>query len=302
MSIRDLRCHVTRERLFAACAAFMLLAASASHAESTRFGADVELLYDTNVNRAPISSEEQSDTIVSAEGHATRSYLLSYRSGLILRGGVRFTGHTEYSDLSHLSALGRIAYRYQPNPGYTGAWIELAGNAEVRRHSDSDLRDGYLASAAASVGKYFTDRVRLGGGVGYEKRSSDSVVYDTTNTRYWGTIDYRITPRATLYGSVTLLDGDQVFNTASPTYKGLLATYAKAIETDPALAKAFGGTAPLAYRMEAETFIYELGLNVPLKGGQAIDVSASLFDTKADASGQTYDGAMLRAVYMHRFH
>lgn len=300
MSIRDLRCRVTRERLFAACAAFTLLAASASHAESTRFGADVELLHDTNVNRAPTSSEEQSDTILSAEGHATRSYLLSYRSGLILRGGVRFTGHTEYSDLSHLAVLGRIAYRYQPNPGYTGAWIELAGSAEARRHSDSGLRDGYLANAAASVGKHVTDRVRLGGGVGYEKRSSDSVVYDTTNTRYWGTIDYRITPRATLYGSVTLLDGDQVFNTASPTFQGLLATYSKAIEADPALAS--GGAVPLAYRMEAQTRIYELGLNVPLKGGQAIDVSASLFDTKADGSGQTYGGAMLRAVYMHRFH
>lgn len=301
MSNRRNRSLVTNSRVVLALVACACLFASAARADSTRFGADIEFMHDTNVNRAPGPGESQSDNILAAEGYAARSYLLSYRSGLILRGGARLTAHAKYNDLSHLSVLGRVAYRYQPNPGYTGAWIELAGSAEVRRHNDSKLRDGYLGAVSASVGKHLTDRVRLGAGAGYEKRGSDSTVYDLSATRFWGNVDYRLTPRATLYGSLTLIDGDQVFNSAYGGAHALLSTYAQAVELDPALTKAFGGVAPFAYRVGAETFVYELGANFPLQGNQAIDVSASMFDTKADGSGQTYDGAMVRVMYLHRF-
>jgi hypothetical protein len=283
----------------AACVA--CLALTAAHADSTRFGADLEFAHDTNVNRATGPDPEKSDNIVSVEGYAARSRLLSFRSGLILRGGLRVTGHAEYRDLGHVSALGRAAWRYQHNPGYSGTWLELAAGAEARRHNDSRLRDGYLGSLSASVGKHVTDRVRLGAGAGYEARRADGTVYDTAATRIWGNFDYRLTPRATLYASVTFIDGDQVFNAAYDGTRAALAAYAKAIEPDPALAKAFGGVTPVAYRMSAETMVYELGMNVPLRGNQAIDVSASMFDAKADGGGQSYDGAMLRLMYMHRF-
>lgn len=299
MSNRSSRRILNTVRMAAACVACAAL--PAAQADSTRFGVDLEFAHDTNVNRAAGPDPQKSDNIVSAEGYAARSRLLGFRSGLILRGGLRVSGHAEYRDLSHVSALGRAAWRYQHNPGYSGTWLELAAGAEARRHNDSRLRDGYLGSFSASLGRHVTDRVRLGAGAGYEARRADGTVYDTSATRIWGSFDYRLSPRATLYGSLTLIDGDQVFNTAYSGSQAALAGYARAIEPDPSLAKAFGGVTPIAYRMSAETLVYELGANIPLRGNQAIDLSASMFDTKADRGGQRYDGALLRLMYMHRF-
>jgi hypothetical protein len=68
---------------------------------------------------------------------------------------------------------------------------------------------------------------------------------------------------------------------------------------DPALASGFGGRAPDAYRLDATTLIFELGLNYALSGRQALDFSFLRFNSKADVGD--YDGNQVRATYLHRF-
>ena len=119
--------------------------------------------------------------------------------------------------------------------------------------------------------------------------------------KVWATLDYRVGVAATLYGSFTWLDGDQVFNAVSANGQSWLAPYADVIAADPALAGEFGGVAPLGYRIEATTFLYELGLNIPLRANQAIDLSGAYFDSEADQGRGSYDGMALRALYMYRF-
>ena len=279
---------------------FGMLASLSLPAAENRYGIDAELVADDNVNRGQ-SGYEKSDTILSVEGSIARSILLSYRSGLIVRGGLRYENFVDFGDLSNLSLSGRIAYRFQPNPGYTGASFELAGRAQAMRHSDSDIRDGYLYAVSGSLSKHMTDRIRLGAGISFDERSSDTGdVYDMSSNTIWLTGDYRLTT-ATLYGSLARVAGDHVTTTAAGSYPGLTSAYYDAWARDTAYADAFYGTTPWAYRLEARTMAYELGANIPLRGNHALDFSARFYDTEADRGGFTYDGMQLRAVYFFRF-
>jgi len=167
-NLSDSRTNLLVAAVFTAC--LTLPVSGIATADSTRFGLDAEYGHDTNVNRAAIGKEEQSDDSVSVEAYAARSILLSTRSGLVLKAAMHVTEFIEFGDLSSLGVSGRAAYRIQPSPGFTSPWIELAGQVDGFKYRDSDIRDGYAASATASVGKYFTDRIRAEAGVGLDRR------------------------------------------------------------------------------------------------------------------------------------
>lgn len=286
----------------AAIGALLLLVPAVVLAADVRLGVDAELTHDTNVNRAAYANEEQSDEILAVEGYAARSFRLSYRSGFVVRGGLRLREHREFGDLSNIAALGRVAYRFQPSPGYTGAWIELAGTAEALRYRDSGLRDGYVLSGSVSVGKYLTDRIRIGAGLGLDEREAkEGALYDLSTTRAWLTLDYRVTAKIASYGSATWIQGDHVFTANNPATQGQLSPYSDVIVDDPAFAGAFGGAPARAYRMEAATMLFEAGVNIPIKGNQALDFGASWFDSEADRGGGNYDGGIFRIGYLYRF-
>lgn len=280
----------------------MLMAAAQALADATRFGVDAELSHHTNVNRAALESEEQSDNAVAVEAYAARSFLLSERSGIVVRGGLRAKEFFDFGDMSSIGFAGRAAWRFQPSPGFTNPWLELAAGLEALSHRDSDIRDGYILSASASAGKYLTDRIRIEGGAGYERRdAAEGNVYDLANAKFWGALDYRLTSSTTIYGSATWLNGEQVFTLSNTAAWTNLYTYAKASASDPVFAPAFGGAAPVAYRVDAETTVLELGANIALRGNQALDFGVSRFESKADQGGGKYDGMTVRAAYLYRF-
>ncbi len=285
----------------AAAACMMLAGPCIARADSTRFGVDAEYGHDTNVNRAAVGKEERSDDSVSLEAYAARSILLSPSSGLVLKAAVHATEYFEFGDLSSLGVTGRAAYRLQPSPGFTSPWIELAGQVDGFKYRDSDIRDGYAASATASVGKYFTDRIRMEAGVGYDRRGGgEGGVYDLSNGKIWAALDYKLTPKTTLYGSATWMDGEQVFTLFNTVAWAPLTTYAKAEARDPVFSSAFGG-APTAYRVDARTDRYELGVNIALRGNDALDLGWSHFDSRASQGNGKYDGDAFRVGYLYRF-
>lgn len=285
--------------VLAACAA--LGDAGAALADATRFGVDAEYDHDTNVNRAAVKKEKQSDDSVSVEAYAARGILLSSRSGLVLKAAVHATEYFEFGDLSSLGVTARASYRFQPSPGFTSPWIELAGQVDGFRYRDSHIRDGYAGSAAASVGKYFTDRIRMEAGVGYDRRGGgDGGVYDLSNRKIWAALDYRLTTKTTLYGSATWIDGEQVFTLLNTAAWASLTTYAKAQAPDPVFSSAFGA-APTAYRVDARTDRYELGVNIALRGNDALDLGWSHFDSRASKGDGKYDGDVYRVSYLYRF-
>lgn len=287
--------------LAAATLAFCAMLPCAAVADSTRFGLDAEYSHDTNVNRAALGKEEQSDNSVSVEAYAARSILLSTRSGLVFKAAVHATEFFDFHDLSSLGLSGRASYRFQPSPGFTSPWLELAGQLDGFKYRDSDIRDGYLASTTASVGKYFTDRIRMEAGAGFDRRGGGSGgVYDLSNRKVWAALDYKLTSKTTVYGSATWMDGEQVFTLFNTAAWAQLYAFAKARAADPVFAPAFGGS-PISYRLDAKTTRYELGVNMALQGNHALDLGWSHFDSRAEHNGGKYDGDAFRVGYLYRF-
>lgn len=275
---------------------------AAALADATRFGVDAEFSHHTNVNRAALDREEQDDNALTVEGYAARSYLLSARSGVVVRGGVRAREFFDFGDLSSLGLTGRAAWRFQSSPGFSSPFFELAAGAEAFKHRDSDIRDGYLVSATASVGSHLTDRIRAEGGVGYERRiATEGNVYDLANAKVWGSLDYKVTGSATLYGSATWMDGEQVFTLLNWANWSSMYSYATASASDPVFSSAFNGSAPNAYRVDASTTLLEIGVNIAITGTQALDLGVSRFESKADQGDGRYEGATFRVGYLYRF-
>ncbi|MBI1398444.1 MAG: hypothetical protein GC151_20915 [Betaproteobacteria bacterium] len=283
----------------------LLLAATAgvTHAGETRFGLEAGVRHESNVNRG-LSGQELSDQALGIEGYAMRSFMTGARSGIVTRAALRGDAYRTNSDLSQLAATARVNWRFQPNPVYTGAWLDLFATAEVRRYEDSPIRDGELASLGAGLGKYFTDRLRLAGDASIERRyGRESDVFDLTDRRLHGTIDYHASPALTLYGSATWIDGDQVFGygyypgaPSDPAYNGRTDWFS-AEAWDPAFDH--GNLRYRAYRADATTKVFELGGNYAFSGEHAMDLSVSRFDSSA-TNGPGYAGYTVRALYLLR--
>lgn len=294
-------CRTAGIARFAVLLAAALLAGE-SFADATRLGLDAELAHYSNVNRAALDAEEQEDTALTMEAYAARSMRLSPRSGLVLRGGLRARGYFDFDDLSSLALTARAAWRIQPTPGFNRPFFELAAAGEALRHRDSDIRDGFIGSASASVGSHLTDRIRAEGGLGYERRvATEGEVYDLGNARLWGALDYKLAHSATLYGSATWMDGEQVFTLNNRAAWSGLYAWAAASAPDPVFSSAFSGSTPWAYRVDATTTLFEVGLNLALTGTQALDFGVSRFESRAEQGNGRYDGTTLRAGYLHRF-
>lgn len=281
-----------------AIAALLLLAASVAHgAESWRYGLSADAVHDSNATRG-LYDGAKSDNIIAAEGSATRSMLLGPHSGVLFRAAARYSHHTDIKDISNLALIGRAAWRYQPSLGFGAMWYEIAGQGQWLMHADSELRDGSILSVDANVGANLTDRARVSGGVGLDKRSGggSAGVYDLSNTRLWGALDLRLGVRSTLYARLTHQTGDQVFNVIPALGLGVW-------DVDPALASVYGAPGN-AYRVDATTLIYDFGFNYPLASGQALDFSFTRISAKAEegpAQGNKYNVDQLRASYLYRF-
>jgi hypothetical protein len=266
-------------------------------AEDTRYGLDAEFMHDTNATRGPGGADSQSDNVLAVEGSATRSLLLGPNSGAVFRGAARYSRYTDFSDISVLALGGRAAWRYQRDRAFGAPWFELAGEAQLLSHADSDVRDGNLLAFSASIGSYLTDRVRVSGGLGVDKRSGDDTgLYDLSTNRFWGTFDYKVGVRNAFYARLTRVAGDHVFNAGPGPNQGLLSLVSDRIIADPALGAGF-----LGYRIEATTWLYDLGYNLPLQKGHTLDFSLTYYSSETDNGGYKYDGAQLRASYLYRF-
>jgi hypothetical protein len=287
-----------------AFAAALLLAAPLALAEPVRFGLDAEYTYDDNASRGLYDADRKADNIFALEGSLTGSTALGSRGGLVYRAAARYNYFSTFQDLSNIALSGRAAYRIQPGTSYSSPFFEAAANIVWLSHSDSAIRDGMITSLEASIGSHLTDRVRLSGGMGVDERSGgdpgrpgEVAIYDMTNTRLWATLDYRFGVRNAAYARFMQVNGDQVFN--SVTVSGLSSAWA----TDPALAKELGGTVN-SYRVDSTTFVYDIGVNIPLSGNRAVDLLATSYSSKANEgpyTGQKYNGLLLRAAYLYRF-
>lgn len=272
--------------------ALMLAWPVVGHAAGLLVDAELSATHDSNVSRAASSADIKSDNILTAGVTARQAYMLSPFSGVLLRGGVQLAEFAHYDELSQFAVNGSVMYRFQPVVGYSTPVFDVEATLERLMFRDSDIRDGTTLQTSISASSRITDRIRLRGGAGLERRwADDGDVYQWLRDKLFVAVDYRLTDRATVYLNLARVDGDQVF-TSSPALTFLNA--AKAVADDPV----FG--ARRAYRLGARADQLEVGLSIPLAADQTLDIGASYSDIDAE-SGKRYQDSQLRASWLYRF-
>ena len=285
----------------AVLAAALVVAAPPARGQEWRYGLQVDASHESNATNG-IYDGKKSDNVFAVEGAATRPFLLSERSGLLLRGSARYERYADITGLSNFALTGRAAWRIQPTLGFGTPVYEIAGQIRRLIYPDSDLRDGTLATAEARVGSNLTDRLRISGGFGVDHRNGGNAagvhVFDYTQHRIFGTFDLGVGLNNTVYGSVTRIGGDQVFSSGSED--GLSTNWAD----DPALRAPLGLTTANIYRVDAITLASELGINIPFGTDRALDFGLVHYDSKIDQgpeAGERYRAWSVRATFLYHF-
>jgi hypothetical protein len=273
-------------------------ASTVALADATHIGVEAGLQHESNIGRSEYDQDEQEDTALLVGASINRSVRLNAISGLVARAGIQLNGQAHYDDLSVISGSGGLRYRIQPVPGFTMPWLEVSVGAERLQYRDSDIRDGWIGNLAIGGGKYFTDRLRMTAGWKGERRyAEDSRVFDLRNHGWQLGMDFRLTPRGSLYANASRIHGDQVSSAPQSSLSPSPLQYA-AQTRDEALSE--HGTLRNAYRFDAITNSLEIGYNHAIRGNMALDISARYFDADAKG-GHTYEGYTARASLLYQF-
>lgn len=261
-------------------------------ADVSNVDAELSLRHDSNVSRAEADNDIKSDNILALDLSAGRGFILSPNSGVLLHAGTELAEFQHFDDISHIDFSLDALYRIQPVVAYTAPWFEAGISAQRQNFMGSDIRDGNVLALNVGMGKRFTDKLRMHGGVGWERRyADDNDVFDWQRLKISIAADFKFSPTITLYTHLSRAYGDQVF-TATPAPAFLNA--AKAVINDPV----FG--ARRAYRLNAVADVLELGSSFSINSSNTLDVGLRYFQIDAEGS-HSYDGTEIRMSWLYRF-
>jgi hypothetical protein len=262
-----------------------------AQAAGTVVDAELSATRDDNVARGKSATDVKSDNIVGLNVDLQHAWLVNAYSGILLRGNVRYDEYQHFAGLSHITANAGITYRFQPVVGYSTPIFDISTAVERSVFRDSAIRDGTALQADAAVSSRVTDRIRLRGGLGVERRWADKdSVFEWLHNRMYVGGDYRFGAKATLYANVSRIDGDQAVS-SSPD-PGLFSE-SKAVASDPVLG------ARRAYRIDATAYVLEFGDSIVISADTTLDVGLRHLSISSDDDG--YDGTELRVSWLYRF-
>lgn len=268
-----------------------LCATCNAQAADTVVDAELSATREDNVAHAKSAADVKSDNIVELKIDLQHAWLVNTYSGILLRGNVQLDQYQHFDGLSHIAANAGITYRIQPVVGYSTPIFDISTAVERSAFRDSAIRDGTALQADAAVSSRVTDRIRLRGGLGVERRWADQGnVFEWLHNRMYVGGDYRFGAKATLYANATRIDGDQAV-TSSPD-PGLLGE-SRAVASDPALG------ARRAYRIDATTYVLEIGDSIVLSADTTLDIGLRHFSISSGDDG--YDGSEFRVSWLYRF-
>jgi hypothetical protein len=288
----------TRTLATVAVASAVFASGHDAHAADTRFSVEAGALHDSNLNRAR-GGNERSDQALFIEGAGTRGWPIGATSGVVGRVGLRLRAQRTYDALNQAALVGRLTWRWQPQPGFGRPMFEAAAYGEAFRHADSAIRDGALGGLQVGGSQHLTDRVRIAAHFAAEQRTArEGIVFDLRTWRAQASFDWRPTDRFTIYGSGAWVEGDHVIGLRSGVPAGYAPGWFGAMVADPAFDR--GADRFNAYRVDARSVIAELGVNMPIDTRQSLDLSVLRVDTKAE-TGPTYGVWQVRGSWIVGF-
>lgn len=272
--------------------------AGTAQADATHIAMEAALAHESNIGHSEYSQDMQKDTALQLGANINRNMRITSHSGLVARASIQLNEQVHYDDLSLVSASAGARYRVQPLPGFTSPWIDFALVAERLEYRDSEIRDGWINNLGITVGKYFTDKLRMSAGWMAERRhAEDSRVFDLRNHGWQLSADFRLTPQGSIYAKAARIFGDQVSSAPQSSLSSIPLPFS-AQTPDTALSE--HGESRKAYRFDAVINTLELGYNYAIGENTALDISARYFDADAKG-GHTYEGYSARAGLLYQF-
>ena len=259
----------------------------------------VDLGYEQNLLRAAASEDRFDDQVVTLAGTLGYPYHLGERSGIHTRLAFARSQYATYDAFDRTDASLSVTYRTKPGLAFDAPWYAIGIKGELLDYDDSWLRSGYRLGFEGVVGARLSERLSARLGAHLSERRADTertglmggTLYDLREQRLFATADWK-SGTLTWYGGVTLQWGDLV-STATPT--PWIIAYADEIQWDSAI-----GANRWGYRIDADTRLYDVGVNIPVGRSGALDMALRRFDI--DGPGAIdYDGYALHLGYLFRF-
>ena len=249
--------------------------------------------YDDNVTRAERDSDILDDSFLSVQVGTSFLQWLNQNNRVIYRSFLRGEFYDKYDKLSNATAGVSATYQHRASGAFTSPTYGAFIRAAINEYDNSELRDSDLLSVGVSFRKPFTDRIVYTAQLSFNKRDSDSTVFDTSEVSLLQNLDYTLGDSWTMYFTYNYLDGD-VTSTAVPWLA--IVNVADAINADDA----FGGGL-FAYRLDARTHVVTLGSNFRVNEKNSFDLSVRWVDSTAKAADITYERWVVGLAYLTRF-
>lgn len=258
------------------------------------------ITWDDNVNRAREAGEKLTDRLYSLNVGTGWPLSLGEHARLVLSGFVNGDKLGRYSRLDRFGAGGQAEVQYRSSGEFAAPTFGLLGRIVLDDYA-GQLRSGQRYAIGLSYRQSLTDRIDLFGALTGNRRNAENAVFDGRDTSLRFNLDYALGAGSAWYLGGEYRRGDAVSSMpASPGY----ATIAKAETPDDA----YGFARLTAYRFEAKTTLWTIGLNWALGPRDAIDVSMRRAQSKAVQSlpaiyggSNTYTTHQLAAAYLMRF-
>jgi hypothetical protein len=263
---------------------------------------DVEAAYtfDDNVTRAQRDVDVLDDQLISLQVGTSFLQWLNQNNRVIYRGFVRGEFYDQYDKLSNVTAGVNATYQYRTSGAFTTPTYGAFVKAAISEYSKSELRDNNLVSVGISFRKPFTDRIVYTAMLSFNKRDSDSTVFDTSDVSLLQNVDYVLGERWTMYFTYNYLDGDTTSSADASVVVGVLpfVNAAEAINVDDA----FGTGNWRAYRLDAKTHVATLGTNFRINEQNSLDLSVRWVEATATVNKDiTYERWIVSLAYLTRF-
>jgi len=258
-------------RAAALLAAVALGLSTTAGAGDWTWGAELASGYDSNIGNAAHHRDVfDSGTAYAGIGSGWEQRFSSYTA---LQIGGSLSGE-QYSNMSELSNLGgqlRLRLLHKPGRGFftpvLGAWVSAGA-----RDYGSSIRDSTDTRAGVSAALPVTTAVQVRAEAQWTDRESSGRVFDLRYASYALNADWAVAPDVTVYGTMRFNEGQYAvtafgYNEVDPkTEHRYLEPRADRIELDDAFAADWW-----AFRIEKETWIGTVGVNLPLSSMMAFD-------------------------------
>lgn len=289
------RALIARQVLALGCCMFTSLPGFAAGGGPWSFRAETSVIHDNNIGKSQWENDIEEDMFFSGAAQASYTMSLGFSQALTFTGEARVEEFQDFDGLSNTQVGGTVDYRFQTRSGFTAPIYSIFIRA-IQADFETDIRDSNIFDLGFSATRRLTSRITGTLGVTATQRDADQgEVFNLERTRYFGNLDWTLSQSVAVYGTYSFIDGD-VFSTATPRLS--IINWAEAIEPD----NAFGGIAnnKAVYRLDAETQILRLGMNIGLNSKSAIDISVDRLNS--DAAGPIeYNLTTVAASFFYRF-